>query len=65
MVFLDPKLKQDLEHMFSVFRNNTEYDLRRLLPLTSQTLKYKKELESELESFKISVMNRLSEEFTR
>ena len=65
MVFLDPKLKQDLEHMFSVFRHNPEYDLRRLLPLTSQTLKYKKELESELESFKISVMNRLSEEFTR
>ena len=48
--------------MFSVFRNNTETDLHLLLPATPAAAKYQQELESELDTFRVSLLNRIEQE---
>ena len=59
---MDARLKQDLDHLFSVFHNNTLMDLHELLPTVPAAQRYQVELEKELNEFHSAVMNRLDQE---
>lgn len=59
---MDSLLKQDIDHLFSVFRNNTLMDLHQLLPPDPAAKRYQAALEQELTAFHAAVMNRLAQE---
>lgn len=58
---MNDSLRQDINRFFSVFQNNVEYDLKRLLPPNTAVLDFYSEFQEELDSFHSSVMKRLSE----
>jgi len=59
---MNDSLRQDINRFFSVFQNNVEYDLHRLLPVTAEAIKFQAEFEEELDAFHASVINRLSKD---
>jgi len=59
---VDARLKQDIDHLFSVFHNNTLMDLHKLLPPAPATIRYQAELEKELNEFHTAIINRLKQE---
>ena len=61
---MDPKLKQDVNRLFSVFLNNTLEDLHNLLPPVPAAKQYQHALESELHDFRAALLRRLEQEFT-
>ncbi len=61
---MDSKLKSDIEHLFSVFHNNTLMDLHEILPPVPAAQRYQAELEKELSGFRSAVMDRLEQEFS-
>lgn len=62
---MDIRLKQDLDHFFSVFQNNTLLDLHQLVPPTPGAMRYQAELEAEIKLLQTSVLNRVEEELSR
>lgn len=60
---MDARLKQDIDHLFSVFHNNTLMDLHQLLPPASEAVCYQAKLEEELSDFRSALLRRLEQEF--
>lgn len=58
---MDQNLERDIDHLFSVFRNNTLTDLHELLPPVPAAKRYQAELEKELSQFRSAVMDRLKQ----
>jgi len=61
---MDLELKNDINRLFSIFLNNTQMDLHRLLPPVPAAKRYQSKLEDELEDFHSALLNRLEREFT-
>lgn len=60
---MDDRLKQDIDHLFSVFHNNTLMDLHQLLPPAPEAVRYQAKLEEELNDFRSAFLRRLEQEF--
>lgn len=59
---MDYKLKQDLDHFFSVYKNNVSYDLRSKMPPDLVRM-VERIVDDELDLLHQSTMNRLEEHF--
>lgn len=62
---MDNRLRHDMERFFSVFENNVNQIIYERLSPTSESRRFKKELDEEIELFRTSVMNRIAEESNR
>lgn len=62
---MDARLRQDIDHLFSVFHNNTLQDLHKLLPLVPEAIRYQAELEKGLNEFRAAIISRLEQEIMR
>lgn len=59
---MDARLKQDIDHLFSVFHDNTLMDLHKFLPPAPAAMRYQAELEKELNEFHTAIISRLEQE---
>lgn len=59
---MDYKLKEDLNHFFTVYKNNVSYELRSKMP-SDLARAVERILDDELDPFHQSIMNRLEEHF--
>lgn len=56
---MDHRLKEDIDHYFSVFRNNVEEDLHKIFRPTPLAIGFQAKFEEELEDFRAALMDRL------